>query len=268
MPPVLLDLGFLKIYTFGVFLLLSFFWGAFFLWKNISLISYKEDEVFDGLFFSLFGGFLIGRVVFILLHLSDFGFNIGKMILVNGYPGIDGFGVLAGLLLSLKIFSMGKKIEFRKFIDYAIGPLFLSLGIIKLGAFFSGSEIGAQTNFFLSLKYPNLDGSRHLTAFYESVLFFLASYFATKIVFIIRREKLFSGFNLLFFLWYYGLVYFVFDSIKSFKTVVLSYSFNMGVGGILVLTVGLYFLYYFRKSIFKLDVVFGKVKNKKSHEKK
>ena len=31
MLPVLLDLKFVKIYTFGVFLVLAFFWGAFFL---------------------------------------------------------------------------------------------------------------------------------------------------------------------------------------------------------------------------------------------
>src|SRR3990167_390122 len=98
MLPVLLDLGFFKIYTYGIFLMLAFFWGAFFLWKNITLTPYKEEEVFDGLFFSLFGSFITGRVVYIILHSSDFGFNIGKMIFVNGYPGINGVGILFGLL--------------------------------------------------------------------------------------------------------------------------------------------------------------------------
>ena len=112
MLPVLLDLKFIKIYTFGVFLVLGFFWSAFLLWRNIRLTSYKEEDVFDGLFFSLFGGLFIGRLIYVVLNFNDFGFDILKFILVNGYPGISLIGAILGGVFALFGFFGLKKIDF------------------------------------------------------------------------------------------------------------------------------------------------------------
>src|SRR3989338_9939126 len=94
MLPVLLNVGFLKIYTFGVFLVLGFFWATFLLWKNIRLTSLKEKDVFDGLFISLLGALFFGRLVYVILNFKDFGFNLLKFILINGYPGISLYGLI------------------------------------------------------------------------------------------------------------------------------------------------------------------------------
>lgn len=249
MLPVLLDFGFLKIYTLGTFLVLAFFWGSFFLWKNISLTSYKENELFDGLFFSLFGGLFLGRLIYVILHFADFGGNLLKFILVNGYPGIHFIGLVFGFLFFWYIFTIGKKISYLKCIDYIIPPLFLSLAIGKLGSFFSGSEIGSQTKFFISLAYANLDGTRHLTSFYESILFLLGSFLTYKYIFLVRKEKLHEGFNFIFFLWYFSFVQFIFDPLKTFRTMIQSVSFEMIISGVLLLTGSIYLLYYFRKSL-------------------
>ncbi len=249
MLPVLLDLGFLKIYTLGIFLVLAFFWGSFFLWKNISLTSYKEDEIFDGLFFSLIGGLFIGRLVYIIFHFSDFGFDVLKFILVNGYPGMHYMGFVIGFLLFSFVFAVSRKISYMKCVDYIIPPLFLALAISKLGSFFSGSEIGSQTQFFISLSYANLDGARHLTSFYESILFFFGSFITYKYIFLIRKDKLHEGFNIVFFLWYFALVQFSLDPLKTFRTMVRFTSTEMIMSGVLLLTGSIYFLYYFRNSI-------------------
>jgi len=262
MLPVLLDLGFLKIYTLGIFLVLAFFWGSFFLWRNISLTSYKEDEIFDGLFFSLIGGLFIGRLVYIIFHFSDFGFDILKFILVNGYPGMHYIGFVIGFLLFGSVFAVSKKIPYLKCVDYIIPPLFLALAISKLGSFFSGSEIGSQTQFFISLSYTNLDGARHLTSFYESILFFFGSFITYKYIFLIRKDKLYEGFNIVFFLWYFSLVQFSFDPLKTFRTMVQFTSAEMIMSGVLLLTGSIYFLYYFRNSISgAIQSLFKKKKN-------
>jgi len=249
MLPVLLDFGFLKIYTLGVFLVLAFFWGCFFVWKNIALTSYKEDEIFDGLFFSLFGGLFVGRLMYVAFHFSDFGVDVLKFILINGYPGMHFVGFTIGFLVFNYIFLLGKKISFLKYVDYIIPSFFLALAIGKLGSFFSGAEVGSQTKFFLSLAYPHLDGARHLTSLYESIVFFLGSYITYKYIFLIRKEKLHEGFNLVFFVWYFSLVQFIFDPIKAFRTTTQYVSVEMIVSGVLLLTGSIYFIYYFRKLI-------------------
>ncbi len=250
MLPVLLNLPFLKIYTFGVFLLLSFFWGAFLLWKNFLLTSYKEEDIFDGLFLSLVGGLLISRIVYVALHFDNFGLNLVKFFLINGYPGLSLYGFVFGGLLTFYIHCLIKKIKFLEAIDYVIPACFVALGFGKLGAFVSGAEIGAKTSLFLALKYVGVEGYRHLTSFYESILFFLAAYFSYKLLFSIRRDKYPKGFNLSFFITYFAAVYFAFDSLKTGRVNLAGFSFHMMLSAALLLTFVIYFLYYFKSSIF------------------
>src|SRR3990167_3956926 len=188
MLPVLLDLKFIKIYTFGVFLVLAFFWGSFILWKNIRLTSQKEDEIFDGLFLALGGGLFFSRLLYVILNYDKFGFDVLKFILINGYPGLSLYGALFGSFIILYLYFLYKKISFKDTADYFITPVFIGLALGKLGSFFSGSEVGTQTKFFLSIKYFGYDGLRHLTPLYEGILFAMAAYMSYRLLFQIRRE--------------------------------------------------------------------------------
>lgn len=250
MLPVLLDLKVLKIYTFGVFLVLAFFWGAYLLWRNIRLTSYKEEDIFDGLFLSLAAGLFVGRLTYVILHFDKFGFDILKFILVNGYPGITFYGSLLGGVLGFWLYSLSHRMKLSESLDYFISPLFVALGIGKLGSFFSGAEVGAKTKFIIALKYPGFDGFRHLTALYEALLFLLGAFIAHKLMFDIRRQKLSRGFSFYFFCWFVGLVYFLLDPLKSAHLTFLSQaSLNWTVSATLLLTFTVYFLYYFRNLI-------------------
>lgn len=249
MLPVLLNLGFLKIYTFGLFLVLAFFWAAFLLWRNIRLTSYKEEDVFDGLFLGLAGALFFGRLLYVFFNFGDFGLSILKFILLNGYPGLSLYGAFFGGLAVLYIFASVRKIKFKELIDYFVPSFFLALALGKLGAFFSGAEIGSATKFILSLKYFGFQGSRHLTSLYESILFFLAVPLSQKMLFDIRREKYPHGLLVYFCLWSLSIIYFVFDKLKGSHLYFLGQSFNQIVSLVILLTTSLYFLYYFRSEI-------------------
>ena len=170
MLPVLVNLGFIKIYTFGVFLVLGFFWAIFLLWKNIRLTAFKEEDVFDGLFLSMFGAIFFGRLIYVFLNFKDFGFNLLKYILINGYPGISLYGSIFGGFLVLYLLTNSRKLNFNDLIDYLISPIFIGMVFGKIGAFFSGAEIGTKTNFLLKIKYVGFDGARHLVGLYEGIL--------------------------------------------------------------------------------------------------
>lgn len=231
MLPILFTIGPIKIYTFGVFLVLALFWGSYLLWKLIRLTPFKEEDIFDSLFWVLAGGLFLGRLIYILFNLKDFGFNLLKFILINGYPGISLYGATVGGLLALYLFCRNKKIKFSELIDYYIAPFMLALTLGKLGSFFSESEIG-----------------------YESFFFAIGVVITYKILFQIRKGKLTHGFNLHFFLWYFGLVYLTFDKMKVNQLYFLSYSFNRVVSTTLFLTFSFYFLYYFRSTL----IAYGK----------
>ncbi len=262
MLPVLLDLGFIKIYTFGIFLVLAFFWACFLLWKNIRLTSYSEEDIFDGLFLSVFGALFFGRLIYVVLNFDHFGFDLLKFILINGYPGLSLYGSLLGGFLTLYLFTLIKKIKFNEIIDYFISPIFLALVFGKMGAFFSGSEVGTKTKMVLSIRYIGYDSFRHLTAFYEALIFTFAAYISYILLFEIRKEKYSKGFLLFFFLWFLGLTYFLFDKYKVNHIYLQGQSFNAIVSLVLLLTMSLYFLYYFRSSI----KLYGKAAYKKINE--
>ncbi len=265
MLPVLLDLKFIKIYTFGVFLVLGFFWSAFILWRNIRLTSFKEEEVFDGLFLSLGFGLFFGRLVYVLLNFEKFGFNFFKFILVNGYPGFSIWGILLGFFLSLFLYFSSKKINFFAVIDYFMTPLFIAAVFGKLGSFFSGAEVGEKTNFFLRTKYLGFEGLRHLTPFYEGLAFIAIAFLVQKILLEIRKEKYFPGFLFYFSLWYFSLDYFVFDNIKANHLYFQGYSFNRVVSAVLLLTITVYFIYYFKSGILSFIKEYGQKIAKKVH---
>jgi len=251
MLPILLDLNFVRIYTNGVFLLLAFFWGSFLLWKNFLLTANKEETIFDGLFISLAGGLLVGRLLHVILNFEDFGFSILKFILINGYPGISLYGLLIGAFFSLRFYFKSRKIDVIESFDYVIPAVFLSLGLGKLGSFLSGSEIGSKTNFFASVRYPGFEGARHLTSFYESILFLVFSFVAYKILFAIRRGKYEKGTNHYFFWFIFSLIYLIFDFFKSNKALIFGYSFNLFISLVILLTIALISIYHFRSFIKK-----------------
>lgn len=273
MLPVLLNLAALKIYTFGAFLVLAFFWGTFFIWKLVRLTSYKEEEIFDGLFLSLMSTIIGGRFIYVLLNFGDFGFDILKIILINGYPGLSLYGSFVGGFLGLYLYLTLKKIPFRHAIDYFCPSLFLSLALGKLGAFFSGVEVGTKTKFFLAVHYSGYDGLRHLTPLYESLFFAAGAYLGYRLLFEIRKEKYPHGFSFYFFLWFVGLIYLLFDKITESRLYLQGANFNFMVSGILFLTGSFYFLYYFRhrlkatvKNVIHFSLHHGKKISKGAHQ--
>ena len=257
MLPVLLNLGLIKIYTFGVFLVLGFFWATFLLWKNIRLTSFKEEDVFDGLFISLLGALFFGRLVYVILNFKDFGFSILKFILINGYPGISLYGLVFGGFLVLYLFSISRKINFNELVDYFVTPLFIALAFGKIGAFFSGIEIGTKTNFFLKIKYVGFDGLRHLVGMYEGLMFIIGVLITYKILFEIRREKFYKGFLLKFFIWFLALTIFLFDKIKNNRLYFVGLSLDFLVSLIILLTTSFHFVYYFRNDILSFIKNYG-----------
>lgn len=246
MLPILFVSGVLKIYTLGFFLVLALFFSLFLLWKMIKLTSYREEDVFDIYFVSLFGGLFFARLVYVLANFNKFGFDFLKFILINGYPGLSLFGALYGGMVTFYIYLFRKKIAFMEIIDYFVPPLFLALGIGKIGSFLSGEE--------------------SLVAIIESVLFFACSFIAFRIVRAIRRGKFHIGFSLPIFLCAFSIINLLLDNLKLNHLYFLRFSVNFAVSLLIFLGSAAYFLHYFRKEItHALNTLTNKIKNNVKH---
>lgn len=252
MFPILFNFGIIKIYTIGIFFVLSFLAGSFVLWKNIKLTSFKEEEIFDGLFFSLIGAFIGSRFLYVVLNFEDFGFDILRFILVNGYPGLSIFGAFCGALITIIIYGRVKKISVLELSDYFISPLFLSLAIGKVGSFLGGVDIGTQTKFFLKVRYLGVDGLRHITAVYEALFFLIGFIISYRFMYVVRRDRVNQGTSLFFFMTWFGLAGLLFDVLKQNRMIISGISFNMAVSGILFIVGAISLVLIHRNELGKL----------------
>ena len=251
MLPILAAVGPIKIYTLGIFLLMAFFWGMFVLWRNIKLTSYREEDIFDGFFLSLLGAIFFARLFFVIGNFSEFGLSFFKFILINGYPGLSLYGGLIGGMLFSFLYSISKKIDFRKFVDYASGPLLTALAVANVGAFLAGVEIGTKTSFPLAVVYSGYKGLRHITALYQALIFFMAIFAAQRILLSIRKQTYPEGFSGVFFIWIFSGTTLFLDKIKVNHLYFWNFNVNLWLSTILFIVTTTYFLYFFRKTLFE-----------------
>ena len=235
MIPLFAQLGSLYIYTYGLFLMLGFFWASFFIWKHIRISKFEEEVAFDITFLSFAGALVIGRVVYCLSHFQDFRFDILKYILANGYPGMSSVGMLLGGIITMYWVCYIKKIKFSEFSDYVIPSLFIFTAAAELGAFFAGTEPGIFWKWF-----------RQPIALYKAFLLGIGTYISFTLFFNVRKEKIGKGAPLFFFIGAYSFVNIAFQFLKDKRVLLTESPLEAGAYYILLLTSCFYFVYYFR----------------------
>lgn len=243
MLPLFAQLGSLSIYTYGVFLMLGFFWGCFFIWKNIRISKFEEEAAFDITFISFGGALLFGRILYGILHFQEFGLNVLKYLLANGYPGISPFGMLVGGVGAMYWACKVRKIKFQEFSDYIVPSLFIFTAVAELGAFIAGNEPGILWKWF-----------RHPVALYKAAFLGLGIYLSLKMFFNVRKEKIEKGAPLFFFFGVYSATYVAFQFLKDKRALLTESPAEHWAFFILLLTSCFYFVYYFRVLI----IQFGK----------
>lgn len=235
MLPIFAQLGSLYIYTYGIFLVLGFFWSCFFVWKHIRISKFEEETAFDIVFISFGGMLVIGRLVYCLLHFQEFGFNILKYLLANGYPGISPAGMFLGGIGTLYIASVRRKIKFTELSDYFVPSLFIFTLFAEVGAFVAGIEPGVVWKWF-----------RHPVALYKAALLGLGTYVSISMFYNVRKEKIEKGALLFVFFGLYSVSYVAFHFLEDKRTLLTESPFDYWFFVILLLTSCFYFVYYFR----------------------
>lgn len=264
MLPVLLDLKFVKIYTFGVFLVLALLWSMFSLWRNIKLTSFKEEDIFDLFFMTIVGSLFFSRLVYVLCNFSRFKLDFLKFILINGYPGLSLFGGFLGGIIMFQLFLSYKKISFPDLIDYFIPTLFIGLSIGKIGSFLGGVDVGTKTTFLLATPISGYSSNRHITAMYESILFFIAFYLSIRILMAVRRSSLPQAAGFIFFVFYFSAVNLLLDKFKENHLYFAGFNVNFWASLILLMLSGGYAMIVYRE-VFR--AAFTNLKHRIEHAK-
>ncbi len=125
MNGVLVQFNQLSIYLLSLILVMSFLWGAFVFYKKSAESYLDEVVILDVIVLMAFWGLVMGRLAQVALIPSVFWGNWIRILQINNYPGINYWGALLGMIVTLWITSKKYKLKFFDLYD------FLSLGLVS-----------------------------------------------------------------------------------------------------------------------------------------
>ena len=245
--PVIADLGFVKVYWYGVMYLLAFL-SAYLLarYRIKSEVLWNTKHVDDLIFYGALGAVLGGRLgylmfynwpVFISNPLTFFNFQNGGMSFHGGFLGV---------LLAMVIFNKKYQFTFFQTTDF-IAPLIpLGLGFGRIGNYINGELWGRVTDSSWGVLAPDQSGlweKRFPTQLYEAfleglVLFCILWLFSNKKPQVMATSSLF--------LILYGIFRFIIEFVRAPDSHIGYLAFDwLTMGQLLsipMILIGIYFL--------------------------
>ena len=214
--PVIADLGFVKVYWYGVMYLLAFL-SAYLLarYRIKSELLWNTKHVDDLIFYGALGAVLGGRLGYLLFYnwpvfisnpLTFFNFQNGGMSFHGGFLGV---------LLAMVIFNKKYQFTFFQTTDF-IAPLIpLGLGFGRIGNYINGELWGRVTDSSWGILAPDQSGlweKRFPTQLYEAflegfVLFCILWLFSNKKPQVMATSSLF--------LIFYGIFRFIIEFVRA-----------------------------------------------------
>jgi len=246
--PIIADLGFVKVYWYGVMYLLAFL-SAYLLAryriKSESLWNIKHVD--DLIFYGALGAVLGGRFGYLLFYnwsifisnpLTFFNFQNGGMSFHGGFLGV---------LIAMMAFNKKHQFTFFQTTDF-IAPLIpLGLGFGRIGNYINGELWGRITESSWGVFAPDQSGfweKRFPTQLYEAFLEGLVLFFILWI-FSNRKRPLMAISSL--FLIFYGAFRFIIEFVRDPDSHIGYLAFDwLTMGQLLSLPmviVGIYFLF-------------------------
>lgn len=221
MDRVALDLGFIQIYWYSIFIFVALLVACTVIYKEAKKRGIDEDTLINMTFGTVIFGIIGARLYYVLFNLPYYSKNIVEIFEIwNGGLAIHG-GIIFGLL-SIIVFCKKRKINVMRMLDIIVVGLIIGQAIGRWGNFFNSEAYGAITTLekLQSQGIPQfiIDGMyilgeyRQPTFFYESV----GCIFGFLAMLIIRCGKYLKRGNLTaFYLVWYGMLRFLIEGLRT-----------------------------------------------------
>lgn len=146
MLPILLKLGPITIYSYGVFLALGLFAGLYWFWKMGRDEHWEENWLFDTYFVSVFIYFVVGRIGYVILN-PDL-YSLSRAFSLLSHPGILTIGGIVATWPVVLLLSRRVGLASWKVVDAWAVVLSIVMVIASIGAILNGSMPGTQSSIF------------------------------------------------------------------------------------------------------------------------
>lgn len=143
MFPVLLDLGFFKINTYGTLIVLGFLVALGLIRRRAKIDGFEPDTAVDLAFWALLMGLLGSRILYILTQLDYFIANPLKIIDIRE-GGLVFYGGFISGAATFIYFCRKYKFPMLKTMDMAVPSLAIAQSFGRIGCFFAGCCYGKE----------------------------------------------------------------------------------------------------------------------------
>ncbi len=180
MHPILFEIGFLKVYSYGFMIALGVCASLLLVKKNIIKTDFKQSEFIDFIILTLFSGIVGARIFYVILNFRDFQ-NDFLSIFKIWEGGLVLYGGVIFSLIVMFVISFVKKIDFFSITDALVPLLAMTQGFGRVGCFLNGCCWGKKCKLFWAVKFPFLNETIHPVQLYESFYCFLITVILIKL---------------------------------------------------------------------------------------
>ncbi len=169
MKQILLEIGPIKIYSYGLALVTAFYVDYFILHRELKRLKYDPRLATDIIFWGAIGGILGSKIYYLIENIADVITDpIG--IIFSGY-GLVFWGGLIGGTLGVTWVLIRNKLDWLTFADIVAPLLILGYAIGRCGCFMNGCCYGVETSLPWGLHFPHMPAGIHVhpTQVYELI---------------------------------------------------------------------------------------------------
>jgi phosphatidylglycerol:prolipoprotein diacylglycerol transferase len=181
--PILIELGPLKIYSYGLMLALSFWIGILLAARRAAKRGINPNHIYDMSIILILAAVIGSRTLYILTHRADYRSLLDIIALWQGGATFYGGFILA--LAGAVIYIRKRRLSFLLVADACAPSIALGFFFTRIGCFLSGCCFGHPTKSFIG------GCALHPTQLYDS----LYGLVTALVLLLIDRKRPFTGFT-------------------------------------------------------------------------
>ncbi|MEH0020074.1 MAG: prolipoprotein diacylglyceryl transferase [Desulfobacter sp.] len=194
MYPILLEIGSLKLYTYGLFLALGFVIAIWFTKRNARFFGISDQAVSDLFFVILLAAIVGARLLYVIINPEPYKQNFLDIFKIwNG--GLVFFGGFVAAFLAAFVFLKIRRMEIWKTADILAPGLALGHSVGRLGCLFAGCCYGRTCELPFAVTFTHPQSLAPLNVMlHPTQLYMVASNFILFLVLLaIQKRKRFNG---------------------------------------------------------------------------
>lgn len=152
MHPILVSIGWFKVYAFGFMLALSFLFGIYLSSHRAKKFGLDPQIILDLSVYVILAGVMGARLLYVVFHLEEYDTFVDVFALWQGGATLYG-GLLLAIFVSY-IFAKKRNVDFLLIADIVSPSLAIGIMVTRVGCYLSGCCFGNPTSLPWGVVFP------------------------------------------------------------------------------------------------------------------